>query len=98
VIETFTIEAGNETLLRQAPMTAHDYLLKAVSNIDEILGEGYARAHPELLGAFIQTAALDFGAAVIASAIQDELGAINRTLEMWKAGEVMDPELMTQRS
>jgi hypothetical protein len=40
-----------------------------------------------LLGAFIQTAAMDFGAAVIARAIQNELSAINRTLEMWKAGE-----------
>jgi hypothetical protein len=56
--------------MRQAPMTAHDYLLSAVHDIDEVLGKGYARAHPELMAAFIQTAALDFGAAVIARAIE----------------------------
>jgi hypothetical protein len=87
VIETFTIEAGNEGLLRQAPMTAREYLVGAVSGIDEVLGEGYARAHPELVGAFMRTAAMEVGAAVIARAIQDELAGINRTLEMWKAGE-----------
>jgi hypothetical protein len=36
--------------MRQACMTAHDYL-NAVSDIDKLLGDGYARQHPELIAA-----------------------------------------------
>ena len=34
-------------------MTAHDYLLHAVADIDEMLGRGYARQHPELIAAYM---------------------------------------------
>jgi len=64
------ITAGNETLLRQAPMTAHDYMMKAISDIDELLGEGYAKKHPELIGAYMQTASIDYGASIVARAIE----------------------------
>jgi hypothetical protein len=77
LMTTHRVEADSTTLMRQAPMTAHDYLLSAVHDIDEMLGKGYARAHPELIAAFIQTAALDFGAAVIARAIEGVADAIN---------------------
>jgi hypothetical protein len=36
-------------------MAAHDYMMKAISDIDE-LGKGYAKAHPELIGAYMRTA------------------------------------------
>lgn len=74
---TMFVAADSSTLMRQAPMTAHDYLLAAVHDIDEILGKGYAKAHPELLGAYIQTCALDFGAAVIARAIENAVDTSN---------------------
>jgi hypothetical protein len=64
------ITAGNETLLRQAPMTAHDYMMKAISDIDELLGKGYAKQHPELIAVHMQTAAIDYGSAIIARAIE----------------------------
>jgi hypothetical protein len=70
-IQFYGISASNETLLRQASMTATEYLDNAVQNIDERFGKGYAKAHPELIGAFMQTAAADLGGAVIARAIQD---------------------------
>jgi hypothetical protein len=57
--------------MRQAPMTAHDYLLAAVHDIDEIFGQGYARAHPELAGQFILTCAIDFAGAIVARAIEN---------------------------
>lgn len=41
-------------------MATHDWMLRAVRDIDEIFGEGYARANPQLVGMYIQTAALDF--------------------------------------
>src|SRR5262249_3819866 len=64
------IYADNETLLRQAPMTAHAYLLHAEKDIDEILGSGYAKKHPELIAAYINVCAVDLGTAVIARAIE----------------------------
>lgn len=65
------IEADNNTLLRQAPMTAAEYMGAAVQEIDKTFGDGYAEAHPELVGAFIQTSAIDLGSAIIARAIQN---------------------------
>jgi hypothetical protein len=65
-----SIKAGNSTLLRQAPITANEYLLSAVDHIDQKLGKGYAAKHPELIGAFMQASAIDSGTAVIARAIE----------------------------
>jgi hypothetical protein len=65
------IEADSETLLRQASMTASEYLDRAVESIDTLLGAGYAKQHPELIGAFMQAAAIDLGTAVIAGAIEE---------------------------
>ena len=65
------ISASAETLLRQAGMTAAEYLDNAVDEIDVKFGDGFAKEHPELVGAFMHTAALDFASAVITSAIQD---------------------------
>ena len=48
------------TAMRQAVITADVYLMGAIKLIDERLGKGYAKEHPELIGAFIQAAALDF--------------------------------------
>lgn len=71
-MRTTTMISDTETLFRQAPMTAHDYLLHAVHDIDEMLGAGYARAHPELIAAYMHVAAIDFGTAIIARAIEQK--------------------------
>jgi hypothetical protein len=71
-----SITTNNETLLRQAPMTADVYLDHAIRDIDDRLGKGFAKAHPELIAAYIQTCALDFGAAVIARAIESLADAV----------------------
>jgi hypothetical protein len=62
--------ADPETLMRQASWTAKEYLYSAIADINGRLGEGYAEAHPELVGAYIQTAALDYGASMISRAIE----------------------------
>jgi hypothetical protein len=49
--------------MRQAHMTAHDYMMNAIHDIDELLEKGYARAHPELIAAYMRTAAQDFDTA-----------------------------------
>ena len=60
-----------DTLLRQAPMTAKEYLIQAVNDIDEVFEEGYAKAHPVLVAAFIETCAADFNAGLITAYMKD---------------------------
>jgi hypothetical protein len=67
------IKADPGTLMRQASMTAHDYLIAAVENIDKMFGKGYAKEHPELTGAFIQAASLDFVGASLAKSIGEAI-------------------------
>jgi hypothetical protein len=55
-------ESRPQLLMDQASMTAQTYLYKGVEAIDAEFGEGYARANPGLVGAFMQTAAADFAA------------------------------------
>jgi hypothetical protein len=85
LLNSHSIDAGNQTLLRQAPMTANEYLMSVVDHIDQQLGNGYAKQHPELIAAFMQTSAIDLGTAVIARAIEslsDRLvGALNEMQE-----------------
>jgi hypothetical protein len=63
------IEASPETLIRQASMTAAQYMYEGIREIDKVYGEGYAKKHPELLGVFMQVAASDF-AATLAAQVQ----------------------------
>ena len=75
------------TLFKQAPMTAHDYMLAAKRDIDELFGQGYAIKHPELVAAYIQTCALDYGMSLIASKIDDiasSLGSIALDIEQFR--------------
>ena len=46
----------------QSHKSAHDWMLRAVEAIDRQFGDGFARAHPELVGAYMQTCAIDFAA------------------------------------
>jgi hypothetical protein len=75
-LDSHSIEAGNQSLMRQAPIAANEYLLSAIDLIDAKLGIGYAKAHPELIGAFMQTSAIEMGTAVIARAIESVVEAI----------------------
>jgi hypothetical protein len=65
------IMASAAALIREAPMTTNEYLSEAIKEIDNTFGEGYAKANPELVGAYISTCAIDVAAASITSALQD---------------------------
>lgn len=67
---TDRITGNGMTLMRQASGTADEYFSSAIEKIDQRLGVGYAREHPELIAAFMQTAALDFGASILARALE----------------------------
>lgn len=76
------VTASPDTLVRQAGATADQYLIDAIARIDSRLGDGYAKAHPELVVGFMQVAAIDYHAAqvnvagnAIADAIANALGA-----------------------
>ncbi|HVC37832.1 MAG TPA: hypothetical protein VNF46_05465 [Gammaproteobacteria bacterium] len=47
-------------LMKQAGYTAEAYLIDAIHSIDKFLGDGYAAEHPELIAAYMNTAARDF--------------------------------------
>ncbi len=57
--------------LRQAIMTAEDYLSGAVRAIDHKFGQDYAKKNPALVAAFIQTCAMDYAAWVEAAKEQE---------------------------
>jgi hypothetical protein len=98
------ITADFTTLLRQASMTANEYLRNAITDIDDRLGKGYAKADPELIAAYMQTAALDMAAATIAkcigSAIEDAGSSLDNlgdalTTALTKDGVEFDEEGVT---
>jgi len=72
------IALSGAELMQQASWTADEYLLHAIERIDMRLGKGYAKAHPELIGAFMQTAALDFAAGIVAKMIDRLADAAER--------------------
>jgi hypothetical protein len=67
--------------MRQAWMTAHDYMLHAKSDIDEIFGDGYATRHPELVGAYMKTAVTDYGAWVLMTQLEALVSALSAASE-----------------
>jgi hypothetical protein len=67
-----------ELLMRQASKTANVYMLDAVEDIDAKFGEGYAKAHPELVGAYMRAAAADFAATFQHDVIEYVSNAIDR--------------------
>jgi hypothetical protein len=75
------IELSGDGIMRQAKMTAHDYLLAGIADVEELFKPGvYDRpvteAHPELVAAYAQIAAIDAGAAIIAQQVRAGLEAI----------------------
>jgi len=48
-----------QTAMRQAWLTAGEYFDQAVDQIDTKFGDGYSEKHPELVAAFMSTAARD---------------------------------------
>lgn len=75
------ITASFHTLMEQGPMTASLYMGKAVEEIDKEFGDGYAKKHPELVGQFMQTAAIDEGSTVIAQQVTSAIDHLWRAIE-----------------
>jgi len=77
--------SDGETLVRQAGYTAEIYLIDAIEHIDRHLGKGFAKAHPELIGQYMQTAAADFHAAsiiILGQKVRDALQNVTSAIEL----------------
>jgi hypothetical protein len=62
-------------------MTTECYFTKAITRIDGEFGEGYAKNHPELLGAYIQASASDLNSATLAQQVRLGLREIAQSIE-----------------
>lgn len=75
------ITSSAPDLMEHAVKTANDYMADAILMINKQLGNGYAQQHPELIGAFMQTAAQDFKTSTLCSVIQDLEQAIRDLID-----------------
>lgn len=85
--ELYQIMPEADLFLKQAGMTAHHYLFKAIESIDQAFGEGYAKANPELVGMFIQTCAADFHSGWVTQEIVSALKEIAVSLSQISHGD-----------
>lgn len=78
-----TITAKNYTLPRQASNTVNaSYVANAIANIDGHLGVGYAKAHPDLICAYLHAASADYSAVVSClKKLNERLLSIRDTLD-----------------
>ena len=59
-----------EELMESACKNAETYMREAKSKVQEIFGEESLRLHPQLISAFMQTAALDYLAESLSQTIR----------------------------
>lgn len=64
-------------LMRQAMDTTETYFNRATRTIDRKFGEGYAEKHPELVGDYMKTAAMDFDTCMKRQALDGLSGEVS---------------------
>jgi hypothetical protein len=84
------IESRAGFLMRQASSTAHDYMHRAIHDIDEEFGEGFAKAQPSLVGAYMQTAAADFAACFQADQLEQITEKLQAIADYTSTSELAD--------
>ncbi|WMJ09363.1 hypothetical protein [Nitrosomonas sp. sh817] len=67
-------------LMLQARDTAETYLNQSIRIIDSKFGEGYAKAHPELIAGFMKTAASDFHTMILNQKLDDLIAEVRDSL------------------
>jgi hypothetical protein len=58
-----------DTLMRQAPMTVHDYLLDVVRTVDKVFGEGFAARNPVFVASLVDSCVRDFHTGIFSCAL-----------------------------
>lgn len=67
-------------LMLQARDTAETYFNQSIRIIDSKFGEGFAKAHPELIAGLMRTAAADFHTAILNQKLDDLIAEIRDSL------------------
>jgi hypothetical protein len=75
------ITASWSKLMEDGENAAHMYLLDAIEQIDKHLGPGYAKQHPELIGAYMNAASRETHGSVIAKCILEQRDSIDELRE-----------------
>jgi hypothetical protein len=77
------ITAGWNKLMDDGADAAHYYMLDAIEKIENKFGKGYAKEHPELVGAYMNTASRETHGSVIAKSIlelRDSIDELRSTI------------------
>jgi len=70
---------NNEALrMKHAADTANEYMLAAIRCIDAKFGDGYAQKHPELIAAFMTTAAQDYHAVQLGLSLDGVISSLDK--------------------
>lgn len=77
---------STEKLMEQAAGTARGYLVAAIANVDELMGDGASQKHPELVAALVQASATDYLAAMLSHRVVPELATIGVAITDVRAG------------
>jgi hypothetical protein len=86
--EKSAISADWYKLMEDAAGTAKYHLSCAIESIDNKLGEGYAKKHPELIGAFISAAAvIEQGSGLIKSILELRNSVDEHASTIWSSVE-----------
>jgi hypothetical protein len=75
------ITASYTKLYQDACDEPRGYLRHAIKNIDEQLGKGYAKEHPELICAYMQAAAIECAYGCFGKAIQHVAGELAEAIQ-----------------
>jgi len=75
------ISRDSELLHRHSMMAVEDYLNNAIHNLDEKFGPGYAKKHPELVGAYINACVREQFTPYVANALSDIADSIRALKE-----------------
>lgn len=71
---------SNDALMEQAHKTAREYLIYAVANVNDLLGQGSAEKHPEIVAALVQAAATDYAASMLSHRVVPQLSRITQAI------------------
>lgn len=65
----------------KSPVTTATYMTKAKREIDELFGEGFAKANPALVATFMQAAVADYAAGLASERLASAIERLAEALE-----------------
>ncbi len=69
-----------DELMKKAHQMARDRLIYAISNVNDLMGDGAAQKHPEIVAALVQAGATDYTAIMLSHRVAPQLLAITQAI------------------